>query len=162
MFRDTGAYQSLVVQIIVDQLPHSDTGESVAIQGVGGTCLTIPLHEVYLKSQFVTGKVMVGIIHQLPFANVDLLLGNDLTDRCCHTGGEIVDVCGWPVGIEQQVDPIIFPACVTTMYMALRDKLADIEPVDLSETFIAHAEEVENRQDNPIERDTPKVVVTKP
>ena len=45
---------------------------------------------------------MVGIIHQLPFANVDLLLGNDLSDRCCHTGGEIVEVCGWPVGIEQQ------------------------------------------------------------
>ena len=45
--------------------------------------------------------------------------------------------------------------------MALRDKLADIEPVDLSHTFIAHEEEVEQRQDNALERDTPKVVVTK-
>jgi hypothetical protein len=41
-------------------------------------CFNVPLHRIYLKSDLITGPVIVGVRHNLPFEGVSLLLGNDL------------------------------------------------------------------------------------
>ena len=78
ILRDTGASQSL---ILADTLPFSEktsSGTSVLIQGVECGFVNVPLHNIYLSSDLVTGLVAVGIRPSLPFKGVHLLLGNDL------------------------------------------------------------------------------------
>lgn len=43
---------------------------------MGGDC--VPLHQVHLKSDLVTGKVNLAVCSQLPFKRAGLILGNDL------------------------------------------------------------------------------------
>ena len=78
ILRDTGASQSL---ILTDTLPFSEktsSGTSVLIQDVECGFINVPLHNIYLSSDLVTGHVAVGIRPSLPFKGVHLLLGNDL------------------------------------------------------------------------------------
>ena len=78
ILRDTGASQSL---ILADTLPFSEktsSGTNVLIQGVECGFINVPLHNIYLSSDLVTGLVAVGIRPSLPFKGVHLLLGNDL------------------------------------------------------------------------------------
>ena len=61
ILRDTGASQSL---ILADTLPFSEktsSGTSVLIQGVERGFVNVPLHNIYLSSDLVTGLVAVGI-----------------------------------------------------------------------------------------------------
>ena len=76
--RDTGASQSL---ILADTPPFSEktsSGTSVLIQGVECEFVNVPLHNIYLSSDLVTGLVAVGNRPSLLFKGVHLLLGNDL------------------------------------------------------------------------------------
>ena len=78
ILRDTGASQPL---ILADTLPFSvkiSSGTSVLIQGVESGFINVPLHNIYLSSDLVTGLVAVGIRPSLPFKDVHVLLGNDL------------------------------------------------------------------------------------
>ena len=73
ILRDTGASQSL---ILADTLPFSEkssSGTSVLIQGVECGFVNVPLHNIYLSSDLVTGHVAVGIRPYLPFKGVHLL-----------------------------------------------------------------------------------------
>ena len=70
ILRDTGASQSL---ILADTLPFSEktsSGTSVLIQGVECGFVNVPLHNIYLSSDLVTGLVAVGIRPSLPFKGV--------------------------------------------------------------------------------------------
>ena len=61
ILRDTGASQSIV---LVDVLPFSEktySGTSVLLQGVECSFINVPLHNIFLSSQLVTGPVAVGI-----------------------------------------------------------------------------------------------------
>ena len=40
--------------------------------------MNLPLHNIFLYSELVTGPVAVGIRSSLPFDGIHLLLGNDL------------------------------------------------------------------------------------
>lgn len=46
------------------------------VLGLG--CFEVPLHNVFMKSKLVTGKVQIGVCSRLPVDGVDLILGNDL------------------------------------------------------------------------------------
>ena len=76
--QDTGASQSL---ILADTLPFSEktsSETSVLIQGVECVFINVPLNNMYLSSDLVTGLVDVGIIFNLPFKGVNLLFSDEL------------------------------------------------------------------------------------
>ena len=79
ILRDTGASQSF---LLADTWPFSEqssAGANVLIKGVDSTDYTpVPLHNVYLSSNIVSGLVTLGISSSLPFEGVHLLLRNDL------------------------------------------------------------------------------------
>ena len=80
ILRDTGTGASQFL-ILADTLPFSEktsSGTSVLIQAVECGFVNVPLHNIYLSSDLVTGLVAVGIRPSLPFKGVHLLLGNDL------------------------------------------------------------------------------------
>ena len=120
ILRDTGASQSL---ILADTLPFSEkssSGTSVLIQGVECGFVNVPLHNIYLYSDLVTGPVAVGIRPSLPFKGIHLLLGNDLAgDKVVvnplFTSTPCVDQP--PDPIEQEI-PDLYPSCAVTRAMA--------------------------------------------
>ncbi|XP_041364137.1 uncharacterized protein LOC121379557 [Gigantopelta aegis] len=144
IYRDTGAGQSLIVQGGLNKVPHSYTGKSVVLTAVGGQCMTVPLHEIYLSSQFVTGKVIVGVVPHLPFANVHVLLGNDLSDKCCQKRCDQLEVQEVPISVvDKDIGDIKYPACATTRSMTRKAKIRPADDINLSETFLSHEAESE-------------------
>ena len=120
ILRDTGASQSL---ILADTLPFSEktsTGTSVLIQGVECGFVNVPLHNIYLSSDLVSGPVAVGIRPYLPFKGVHLLLGNDLAGDKVVVNPLLTNTpCEdqLPDPIEQEI-PDLYPSCAVTRAMA--------------------------------------------
>ena len=140
ILRDTGASQSL---ILADTLPFSEktsSGTSVLIQGVECGFVNVPLHNIYLSSDLVTGLVAVGIRPSLPFKGVHLLLGNDLAgDKVVVnpllTNTPCIDQPSDP--IEQEI-PDLYPSCAVTRAMARKAKQNDGD-IDLTDTFLGQS-----------------------
>ena len=142
ILRDTGASQSL---ILADTLPFSEkssSGTSVLIQDVECGFVNIPLHNIYLSSDLVTGPVAVGIRPYLTFKGVHLLLGNDLAgDKVVVnpllTSTPCVDQP--PDPIEQEI-PDLYPSCAVTRAMAKKAKLYDgMQDINLTDTLIGQS-----------------------
>ena len=140
ILRDTGASQSL---ILADTLPFSEktsSGTSVLIQGVECGFVNVPLHNIYLSSDLVTGLVAVGIRPSLPFKGVHLLLGNDLAgDKVVVNPLSTTIPCldQPPDPIEQEI-PDLYPSCAVTRAMAKKAKQNDGE-IDLTDTFLGQS-----------------------
>ena len=145
ILRDTGAAQTLLLEGSLPLSEHTFTDRSVLLQGVELGVIDVPLHKIYLKSDLITGPVIVGVRPTLPVQGVSLLLGNDLA------GGKVV---ADPIVCEKitsnvasyDEDDDLYPACAVTRAMA-KKKQAENTPVlnkdypskdiDLYDTFIS-------------------------
>ena len=78
MLRGTGATQSLLLESVLPLSNMTYTGANVLIQGVKCGFVSVPLHEIQLRSNLVSGSVIIGVRPTLPIKGVSLLLGNDL------------------------------------------------------------------------------------
>ncbi|MCG8117700.1 MAG: RNase H-like domain-containing protein [Candidatus Thiodiazotropha endolucinida] len=142
ILRDTGASQSL---ILADTLPFSEKtslGQSVLIQGVECGFVNVPLHNVYLSSDLVSGPVAVGIRPSLPFKGVHLLLGNDLAgDKVVVNPLLTSNPCmnQPPDPIEQEI-PDLYPSCAVTRAMSRKAKQNDgKQDFDFTDTFLGQS-----------------------
>ena len=142
ILRDTGASQSL---ILADTLPFSEktsSGTSVLIQGVECGFINVPLHNIYLSSDLVTGLVAVGIRPSLPFKGVHLLVGNDLAgDKVVVdpllTSTPCVDQP--PDPIEQEI-PDLYPSCAVTRAMAKKaNQNYGMQDINIADTLIGQS-----------------------
>ena len=142
ILRDTGASQSL---ILADTLPFSEktsSGTSVLIQGVECGFINVPLHNIYLSSDLVTGLVAVGIRPSLPLKGVHLLLGNDLA------GDKVVVIrllTSTPC-VDQPLDPIeqeipdLYPSCAVTRAMAKKvNQNYVMQDINIADTLIGQS-----------------------
>ncbi|VDI50321.1 Hypothetical predicted protein [Mytilus galloprovincialis] len=66
ILRDTGASQSLLLEGVLPLSEKTSVGASVLLQGVELGCIDVPLHRIYLKSDLITGPVIVGVRPNLP------------------------------------------------------------------------------------------------
>ena len=142
ILRDTGASQSF---ILAGTLPFSEktsSGTSVLIQGVECGFVNVPLHNIYLSSDLVTGLVAVGIRPSLPFKGVHFLLGNDLAGakvvvNPLLTSTPCVDQP--PDPLEQEI-PDLYPSCAVTRAMAKKAKQNDgMQDIALTDTLIGQS-----------------------
>ncbi len=134
ILRDTGASQSLILQDKVS--PHTFTGDTVIVIGLGGDTATVPLHKIQLSSDLVDGEVIVGATRTLPVPGIDLLLGNDLAGDKVVTNPILTNqpiMSGSSEALENDF-PGIFPACVVTRSKA---KKQEKNEVNLGQTFMA-------------------------
>ena len=146
ILRDTGASQSLILTQPLPFNKSSYSGENVLIRGVNCEKFrSIPLHNLRLQSDLVSGEVSVGIIESLPFEGIHLLLGNDLAGDKVKVDPILADQpC-----LSQQSDPIenhfpdLFPSCAVTRAMKKQEiannRHTDQEQIDISDTFLAEA-----------------------
>ena len=122
ILRDTGASQLLLLEGTLP-LTETFTGTEVLIQGVELEPIRVPLHEVELQSDIVTGVVRVGVPPSLPVEGLSLILGNDLA------GGRVTaDPCVTmqptiPYGTKEEMS--IYPACAVTRAMARKEAKND-------------------------------------
>ena len=80
IMRDTCCAQSMILERSLPFSEVSATGENVLIQGIGMDVISVPLHKINLKSDLISGTVIVGVRPELPNKGVSMLLGNDLVD----------------------------------------------------------------------------------
>ncbi|VDI13139.1 Hypothetical predicted protein [Mytilus galloprovincialis] len=121
ILRDTGASQSLLLEGVLPLSEKTSVGASVLLQGVELGCIDVPLHRIYLKSDLITGPVIVGVRPNLPVEGVTLLLGNDLARNKVVaepivTSEPVVDVK------SPEDDAELYPACVVTRAMARKQQ----------------------------------------
>ena len=120
ILRDTGASQSLLLATSLPFCDETATGDYVLCQGIEGRTVSVPLHSVFLNSDFFTGQVKVGLMSSLPMKGVSMLLGNDLA------GGKVVpSVClsAQPcIDDDDSVDTDIFTSCAVTRAMVKKAK----------------------------------------
>ena len=125
ILRDTDASQSLILAEAISLSEKSHSGKSVLIQGVECGLVTVPLHQVNLKSDLVSGTVTVGARPSLPIEGVHLILGNDLA------GDKVVvnPVMTEKPEVTTTIDPIedeipdLYPSCAVTRAMAQKATL---------------------------------------
>ena len=135
ILRDTGATQSLLLEGILPLSEISLTGDNVIIQGVELGYMTVPLHKINLKSDLVSGDVVVGVRQKLHVEGITLLLGNDLAgDKVVVNPlvASIPRVAAKTEKLEQEF-PGIFPACVINRGMkkkALEAEQSDDNNID--------------------------------
>ncbi len=103
------------------------------VLGIGIQCLSLPLHDLYLRTDLVTSSVRLGVYSHLPVEGVDAILGNDLA------GGYVfprpVEISELNASDCSRLVPCfapVFSACPVT-YAQTR-KFRDV--VDLSETVL--------------------------
>ena len=75
ILRDTCWAQSMILERSLPFTEVSATGEKVLIQGIGMDVISVPLHKINLKSDLVSGTVIVGVRPELPVNGVSMLLG---------------------------------------------------------------------------------------
>ncbi|XP_035235565.1 uncharacterized protein LOC118206694 [Anguilla anguilla] len=81
----------------------------------------VPLHAVCLKSDLVTGRVVVGVRPSLPVDGVSFILGNDLAGGRVLVNPEVtpVPIVDRPDELTQKY-PDVFPTCAVTRAMSKR------------------------------------------
>ncbi|KAJ8022704.1 hypothetical protein HOLleu_37678 [Holothuria leucospilota] len=124
ILRDTGATQSLLLDGVLPLSDSTSTGANVLIQGVECGFISVPLHKINLKSDLVSGSVIVGVRPTLPVKGVSLLLGNDLAGGKVVANAILTDKpCDYNNTEQLEKEfPNLFPACAVTG--AMSQKLA--------------------------------------
>ena len=138
ILRDTGASQSIVLAGVLPFSEKTYSGTSVLLQGVECGFMNVPLHNIFLSSELVTGPVTVGVRSSLPFDGIHLLLGNDLAGAKVVVNPLVSDKPSFdqsPDLVEQEF-PDLFPACAVTRGMAKRAIENDFGcDIDLADTL---------------------------
>ena len=119
LLRDTGATQSLLVENVLPLSEQTSVGASVLIQGVGLDVINVPLHQIFLKSELVSGPVIVGIRPTLPVEGISLILGNDLAGGGVQPDPQVISNPNNALSANEGLAQT-FPACVVTRAAARR------------------------------------------
>ena len=136
ILRDTGAYQSLILEDVLPFSEKSSIGASALISGVGGI-VSVPLHKICLQSDLVSGPVTVGVKPSLPVEGVSMLLGNDSAGRKVVPEVHVVETPISDLSTEQLNEEF------TNIYTRYQKRSQESkEDCSLSDTFISHVDEI--------------------
>ncbi|CAC5364330.1 unnamed protein product [Mytilus coruscus] len=143
IIRDTGASQSLLLEGVLPLSEETSVGASVLLQGEELGCIDVPLHRIYLKSDLITGPVLVDVRPNLPVEGVSLLLGNDLARN--KVVAEPIVTSEPDVDVKSSEDDAeLYPPCGVTTAMARKQQNEDLQDqfdyMDLSDTLLADIE----------------------
>ncbi len=75
ILRDTGAYDSYIVDSVLPLSGETDTGDRVLSCGMGLRILPVSLHKVIIDCELVKGEVAVGVRPALPIEGAHFILG---------------------------------------------------------------------------------------
>lgn len=136
--------------ILRDVLSFNDAsaqGSEVLVKGFGGGFLSMPLHNINLQSDLVSGDVVVALCSQIPIDGVSFIVGNDLA------GGKVLAVPEVTCTVHKSDNPDelelafpeMFPVCAPTRAMSTK-KHVEGKPsnnqsvIPLYDTFMAQGD----------------------
>lgn len=126
ILRDTGAYDSYIVDSVLPLSEETDTGDFVLSRGMGLKILPVPLHKMVLDCALVKGEIAVGVRPALPIEGIHFILGNGLAGSRVWTDtppAQVVTCCPIDAAFDEssRVLPEVFPSCVFTRAMSRSD-----------------------------------------
>ncbi|XP_030283654.1 uncharacterized protein LOC115587797 [Sparus aurata] len=78
ILRDTGAFDSYVLESVLCFSEKTDTGDKILMRGMGLDVVPVPVHKMNLDCELGQREVLMGVRPALPIEGVDIILGNDL------------------------------------------------------------------------------------
>ena len=134
IYRDTGAQCTLLRRGVIDRTSSVITGKYVSVRGLcGGT--TLPVHRVYLRSDFVSRYIEVAVVATIPFDGVDLVLGNDVVGGRVFTDRGNLATERSPEG-EQSTGPAVQAVmCVQARDNVIGEAESEAEVETLSDIY---------------------------
>ena len=119
------------------------------IQGVELGIVSVPLHSIHLKSDLVSGDVVVGLRPTLPIEGVSLILGNDLAGEKVIPELQVISnpTVTKEVDGDAEIVSQVFPSCAVTRAKAREMKDHEESLVNLADTFMSHLS-VENIEES--------------
>ncbi|KAL4006226.1 NLR family CARD domain-containing protein 3 [Sarotherodon galilaeus] len=121
ILRDTGGSQTLILSSALPFSADSACGFNVVLRGIEMDYAPRPVHQVYIKSELVTGFFPVAVCPTLPIEGVAMLLGNDIAGGLVRPSLEVLDKPLSSDAPEISVTPKLYPACVVTRAQARKD-----------------------------------------
>ena len=155
ILRDTGASQSLILTNTLSLSKQSYSGTNILFKGVHSSEYSpIPLHNIKLQSDLVSGDVQIGIIDSLPFDGIQLILGKDLAGEKVRVNPILSNTpCSEyiPNTTEQEI-PNLSPSCAVTRGISKQQISSDstADEYELSDTFITRIFDNEDEGQHPI------------
>ena len=92
--------------------------------------MQVPLHNLELSSEIVSGSVVVGLRPSLPVPGVSLILGNDIAGGKVEANPCVSDTPSCDVSDPVETVTELFPSCAVTHAMAKANAGKDDEPGD--------------------------------
>ena len=119
---DTGATQSLMASNVLPLSAQASIDVIVLIQGVGLEVIRVPLHQIHLQSELISGSVVVGVRPSLSVKGVTLILRNDLAGNKVKSNLQVVNSSKQALHLSPMADGSsdVYPACVVTRAAARR------------------------------------------
>ncbi|XP_019206813.1 uncharacterized protein LOC109196820 [Oreochromis niloticus] len=121
ILRDTGGSQTLILSSALPFSADSACGFNVVLRGIEMGYAPRPVHQVYIKSELVTGFFPVAVCPTLPIEGVAMLLGNDIAGGLVRPSLEVLDKPLSSDALDISVTPKLYPACVVTRAQARKD-----------------------------------------
>ena len=146
MLHDTGATQMLILDSVLPFSNESFTGNSVLLQGIELGTVQVPLHNLELSSEIVSGSVVVGLRPSLPVPGVSLILGNDIAGGKVEGNPFVSDTPSCDVSDPAEAVTELFPSCAVTRAMAKANSGKYDEPGD--DDMLTSAESIGELQDS--------------
>lgn len=140
ILRDSAASQSVLLQGVLPLSEKSSADSSALVRGFGMQYVGVPLHHIFLDSDLVKGRVVVGVSPQFPIDGVSLILGNDLAGGKVLLNPEVtaVPLAKNPDDLEQKF-PEVFSVCAVTHAMSKKQRgcIDDgVTEVELADSFM--------------------------
>ena len=121
ILRDTGAFQSLILAEAIPLSESSSSGKSVLTQGVECGLVTVPLHEVNLQSDLVSGNC--GFSTSIANRGHALNIRQDLAgDKVNPVMTEKHEVTATVDPVEEEI-PHLYCSCAVTRAIARKATL---------------------------------------
>ncbi|XP_034081218.1 uncharacterized protein LOC117552092 [Gymnodraco acuticeps] len=122
ILRDTGAFDSYIVDSVLPLSYESDTGDTLLSWGMGLKVLPIPVHRMYIVCGLVKGEVAVGVRPALPIEGIQFILGNGLAGSRVWTDvPPVLLVTGGPIESRSEESSTVLAdvtsSCVITRAM---------------------------------------------
>lgn len=86
ILRDTGGSQSFILADVLSLSESSSCQSNAIVQGIEMGFVPVPLHNVHVHSDLVSGFFKVAVRQALPVKGVDFVMSNDIA------GGKVVPV----------------------------------------------------------------------
>ena len=87
IWRDTGAFQSLIRKGALHLNEKTFTGKKILIIGIAGS-IEVELHRILIESKLFNGAIQVGEVNALPIPGIDLIIGNEVVGSKLNNSSE--------------------------------------------------------------------------